>query len=128
MRLFPAAAAVEANSASLDPKTTEEAEAVSEAVAPPDDEVITGEDETLGNWTTLSVVVLPVEVASEVVVVCTNKSASITISNLRLPVSHFSLSQIHSVKEFAEIAATMSSEKSLVGLLTKLDEILHLYL
>ena len=87
MRLFPAAdaAAVEANSASLDPKTTEEAEAVSEAVAPPDDEVITGEDETLGNWTTLSVVVLPVEVASEVVVVCTNKSASITISNLRLP-------------------------------------------
>lgn len=26
-------------------------------------------------------------------------------------VSHFSLSQIHSVKEFAEIAATMSSEK-----------------
>ena len=115
MRLFPAAAtAVEANSASLDPKTTEEAEAVSEAVAPPDDEVITGEDETLGNWTTLSVVVLPVGVASEVV--CTNKSASITISNLRLPVSHFSLSQIHSVKEFAEIAATMSSEKSLVGL------------
>jgi hypothetical protein len=85
MRLFPVAAAgaVEANSASLDPKTTEEAEAVSEAVAPADDEVITGEDETLGNWTTLSVVVLPVEVASEVV--CTNKSASITISNLRLP-------------------------------------------
>ena len=86
MRLLPvAAAAVEANSASaLDPKTTEEAEAVSEAaVAPPPDcdEVITGEDETLGNWTTLSVVVLPVEVASEVVWGW-NKSASITISNL----------------------------------------------
>ena len=85
MRLFPAAAAaVEANSASLDPKTTEEAEAVSEAVAPPDDEVITGEDETLGNWTTLSVVVLPVEVASEVVVVCTNNVATMSPSSVAL--------------------------------------------
>ena len=81
MKLFPCVAAASlASLASLD-EATGEAVATIEAVVPPD-EVITGEDGTLGNWTTLSVVVLPVEVASEDV--CTNKSASITISNLFL--------------------------------------------
>ena len=67
-------------SASLE-ETITVAVGAAEAVAPPD-EVITGEDGTRGKWTTLSVVVLPVEVAVEDV--CTNKSASITISNLFL--------------------------------------------
>ena len=81
MKLFPCVAAASlASLASLD-EVTGAAEATIEAVVPLD-EVITGEDGTLGNWTTLSVVVLHVEVASEDV--CTNKSASITISNLFL--------------------------------------------
>ena len=93
MKLFPCVAAASlASLASLDEATGAEAVATIEAVVPLD-EVITGEDGTLGNWTTLSVVVLPVEVASEDV--CTNKSASITISNLFLSftLNHFIVAQ-----------------------------------